>query len=447
MGRHGGTHVPPRTTGRPMLTRRPAVRYNLGMSETERKRSAWGNALQTTLNGANNLSRSLVGLHNRAFRRRDVGAPAGIEPQDLPKLAPEQKELAAVTVFDYSPDRVQFEEITDLDDFIIQHRPEWSRVRWVNVDGLNDPDVIRAFAEKYDLHPLAIEDVLHTPQRPKIETYPSHGDIHGRVFIIARMLTMLDGKGREFNEAPDTASHSTHGSREIRLQGEQISIFLGRTTLITFQEMRNGDVFDPIRTRIRTKGSRLRENDASFLMYTLLDAIVDHCFPILEHYSDRLEELEDEVLSKPDKHVIQRIHATKRELLLLRRAVWPMREVINSLAREHHECLSAITQTYLRDVYDHSVQIIDMVETYREFATGLTETYMSSLSNRMNEIMKVLAIVTTIFTPMTFLAGVYGMNFDYLPGKEWHFSYEVFWFVCIVMGVGMLILFRWRKWL
>lgn len=403
------------------------------MSEGNRKLRTWGigTALQTTLQNANTISRSLMGLHNRTFRERDIGAAAGIEPHELPKLTPEQKETAAVTCFDYSPDQVHFEEITDLDDFIIQHRPEWSRVRWVNVDGLNDPDVIRAFAEKYDLHPLAIEDVLHTPQRPKVDTYPSHGDIHGRVFLIARMLTMLE----ESN------------TQEMRLQGEQISIFLGRTTLITFQEKHNGDVFDPIRTRIKTRGSRLRENDASFLMYAMLDAIVDHCFPILEHYSDRLEELEDEVLSKPDKRVIQRIHATKRELLLLRRAVWPMREVINALAREHHECLSEVTQTYLRDVYDHSVQIIDMVETYREFATSLTETYMSSLSNRMNEIMKVLAIVTTIFTPMTFLAGVYGMNFEFLPELHSPWAYPVFWIVCATMAVGMLVIFRRRKWL
>jgi magnesium transporter len=182
-------------------------------------------------------------------------------------------------------------------------------------------------------------------------------------------------------------------------------------------------------------------------MYTLLDAIVDHCFPILEHYSDLLEELEDQVLSRPDKRVIARIHAVKRELLLLRRAVWPMREVINALAREHHECLSATTQTYLRDVYDHSVQIIDMVETYREFASGLTETYMTAMSNRMNEIMKVLTIMTTIFVPLTFLAGVYGMNFHYLPELDWPYAYPVFWGVCVVVAVSMIVWFRWRKWL
>jgi len=217
--------------------------------------------------------------------------------------------------------------------------------------------------------------------------------------------------------------------------------------VLTFQELRDGDIFDPIRTRIKAAGSRLRENDASFLMYAILDSIVDHCFPILEHYSDKLEELEDQVLLRPDKYVIHEIHMMKRELLLLRRAVWPMREVISSLSREHHECLSATTQTYLRDVYDHAVQIIDMIETYREFAAGLTETYMSAMSNRMNEVMKVLAIVTTIFTPLTFLAGVYGMNFDYLPEKSWQYAYPIFWVVCVTMAGIMLLVFRWKRWL
>jgi magnesium transporter len=216
---------------------------------------------------------------------------------------------------------------------------------------------------------------------------------------------------------------------------------------LSFQERPDGDVFDPIRERIKTAGSRLRENDTSFLLYALLDAIVDHCFPILEHYSDVLEDLEDEVLARPDKRVIQEIHGTKRELLLLRRAVWPMREVIGQLAREHQECLSEVTQTYLRDVHDHSVQIMDMVETYREFASGLTETYMTALSNRMNEVMKVLTIMTTIFVPLTFLAGVYGMNFEHLPELHWKYSYYIFWGVCIVTAAGMLAWFRWRKWL
>jgi magnesium transporter len=224
-----------------------------------------------------------------------------------------------------------------------------------------------------------------------------------------------------------------------------VSFFVGRKTLLTFQET-EGDIWDPIRQRIGLKGSRLRQNDVSFLLYSLLDAIVDQCFPILEYYSDLLEDLEDHILRRPTRSTIQRIHTVKRELLLLRRAAWPMREMINNLQREPHECMSDVTRTYLRDVYDHCVQIIDLVETYRELATGLTETYMSALSIRMNEIMKVLTIMGTIFIPLTFLAGVYGMNMP-IPENQWRWSYPAFWGVCAVTATGMLIWFKRRGWL
>ena len=275
-----------------------------------------------------------------------------------------------VTVTDYSPEKIQTQVIDDFEDFIIQHRPDWVAVRWVNVDGITDMNIIRGLAEKYDLHPLAVEDVLHVGQRPKTEAYPARGEIHGRLFVVARQVQMVDGHP----------------------EGEQVSIFVGHKTVVTIQEKsaplpgeettRKNDVFDPIRTRLQSRGSRVRTNDASFLLYSLLDSIIDHVFPILEYYSERLEEIEDEVLTRPTPATIQQIHQVKRELLQLRRAAWPMREVISTLIREQHECLSETTRTYFRDVYDHTVQIIDMVETYREFASGLTETYMTALSEQ-----------------------------------------------------------------
>ena len=206
-------------------------------------------------------------------------------------------------------------------------------------------------------------------------------------------------------------------------------------------------MFDAVRQRIRTAGSQLRRNDASFLAYSLLDAIVDACFPILESFGDRLEDLEDEVLSHPSQHTIQEVHRVKRELLLVRRAMWPMREVLGRLQRDPHECFSEVTTTYVRDVYDHVVQLIDLVETYREVANGLTETYMTAISNRMNEIMKVLTIVGTIFIPLTFLAGVYGMNFKYFPEIEQWWGYPLFWVLCFVLAGGMIAWFRRRGWL
>jgi magnesium transporter len=297
-------------------------------------------------------------------------------------------------------------------------------VRWINVDGLGDLGVIRVLAEKYRLHPLAIEDVLHVPQRPKVQAYEEDGAFQARLFIIVRELEL----------------------RENMLHTEQVSIFVGHKTVLTFQET-PGDVWDPIRQRIRTAGSTLRKNDASFLAYSLIDAVVDEAFPILELFGDRLEDLEDRVLQHPTRDTIQEIHQLKRELLLVRRALWPMREVLHKMQREPHECFSDVTRTYIRDVYDHAVQAIDIVETYREVATGLTETYMTAMSNRMNEIMKVLTIMGTIFIPLTFFAGVYGMNFHHFPELDWPYAYPVFWLVCFATAGGMLGWFRRRGWI
>ncbi len=350
------------------------------------------------------------------------GSASGIEHHELVQH-PGTGSLAVVTCTDYSAEQVHVERVTNLDEFVHTHRPDWSLVRWINIDGIEDLNAIRSLAEKYDLHPLAIEDVIHTPQRPKIEDYPEVEEHLARMFIIARMLRLADG----------------------HLQSEQVSFFMGRKTLLTFQET-HGDVWDPIRQRINSKGSRIRQNDVSFLLYALIDAIVDQCFPILEHYSDLLEDMEDHIVLKPTSATFQQIHVVKRELLLMRRAAWPMREMINNLQREPHACMSDVTRTYLRDVYDHSVQIIDLVETYRELANGLTETYMSALSIRMNEIMKVLTIMGTIFIPLTFLAGVYGMNME-IPESHWEYSYQAFWAICVVTAGGMLYWFKRRGWL
>jgi magnesium transporter len=328
-----------------------------------------------------------------------------------------------VTVIDYSLERVETEEAVDLAEFLARHRPEWSHVRWINVDGIADTEAIHALAEKYQLHPLAVEDVLHNKQRPKAEDYHGSGDHPGRLFVVARAVEMADG----------------------RLRSDQISFFLGRNTLLTFREF-PADDFDDLRKRLSTAGSRVRQNDASFLLYALIDATVDGYFPILEHYSERLEYIERSLLEGPEKGALHSVHAVKRELLLIRRAVWPMREMIAQLLRERHECLSETARTYFRDVYDHCVQILDLLEHYRETASALTETYMSAISNRMNEIIKVLTIFSAIFIPLTFLAGVYGMNMP-IPENRWEGTYWVFWIVCALIAGGMLLWFRWRRWL
>ena len=325
---------------------------------------------------------------------------------------------------DYSPDKITVEKVEDLEFFMIYHRPEWASVRWINVDGLSDMNVIRAFAEKYDIHPLAVEDILSIAnQRPKVDYY---GDetLKARLFMILRMVEM----------------------KEDHIATESIAMILGHKTIITFQPT-PGDVWDPVRQRLQTRSNRLRTSDASFLAYTLIDAMVDNCYPILEYYGERLETLEEEVIDNPQRPTIMQIHALKRELLLLRRALWPMRDVVMALQRESHECISPQSQTYLRDAYDHIVILLEMIDTYREVGTGLTEIYMSSLSNRMNEIMKVLTLITTIFVPLTFLAGVYGMNFEYLPEKDWVWSYPIFWGICIALATLMIVWFRRRGWI
>jgi magnesium transporter len=362
------------------------------------------------------------GLHLPKVTAKRPGQKPGIELQDLEHLPSEAPGGVKLTAIDYSPERVQIRQLENIDEFIAHHRPEWARVRWINVDGTGDMKVMRAFAEKYDLHPLAIEDLLTRGQRPKIDVYGDDAHLP-RIFIMARMI--------QFNET--------------RLESEQIGIFLGRTTVLTFQET-PGDIWDPIRTRIQIAGSRLRQNDASFLAYSLLDAIVDHCFPVLEHYGDELQELEERVLQKPDRAIMNRIHRLKRELLLLRRAVWPLREVVNGMQRETHVCVSDATRTYLRDVYDHIIEIIDIIEIYREVATALTEAHMSVMSQKMNEIMKVLTIIGTIFIPLTFLAGVYGMNMP-IPENHWPQTYPAFWAVSALVAGGMLFWFRRKGWL
>ncbi len=358
----------------------------------------------------------------RRFRKNKPGSVPGIASHELAQM--ESSAGARITCIDYGPDCVVVNEVQNVPAFITSHRPLWSAVRWINVDGLADLTIVRALAEKYHLHPLAVEDILQIPQRPKVDAYESEGELQARLFVLMRMMELRDGQ----------------------LYTEQVSMFVGRKTLLTFQEQ-PGDIWDPIRQRIRNPASRVALLDAGFLAHALIDAVVDQGFPILEHFGDRLEIIEDLVLQNPTLDTFQEIHRIKRELLLLRRSVWPMREVVLRLQREPHECLSDETRVYLRDVYDHAVQIIDMVETYREIGTGLTETYMNAMSNRMAEVMKVLTVISTVFIPLTFLAGVYGMNFRHFPEIEWRHGYTAFWTLSGSIAVGMLVWFRRKGWL
>ncbi|WP_295384290.1 magnesium/cobalt transporter CorA [uncultured Thiodictyon sp.] len=351
------------------------------------------------------------------MHRPPPGTPAGIEYHELVRTPGAGSALVVCT--DYCPERWEEQSVADIAAFVAAHRPDWSQVRWIHVEGLGDAATIRALAEKYQLHPLAIEDVLDGQHRPKADDYPGSGDQPGRLFVVARRVV--------------------RGVDDVH--AEQVNFFLGRHTLLSFQSS-PCPAIEAVRRRSENPRSRLRQNDASFLLYSILDTIVDGLYPILEDASLHLEEAEESVIEHPEPATLNSIHRIKRGLILLRRVAWPMRELIGNLQRERHECLSEVTQTYFRDVYDHCVQVIDLIETYREIASDVADMHLSMLSNRTNEIMKVLTIIGTIFIPLTFIVGVYGMNM-YIPENQWHYTYAVFWVVCL--GIAGYMLWRFRR--
>ncbi len=326
-----------------------------------------------------------------------------------------------IRVMAYGPEELHEEEVRNV-AALEQMRGKWP-VLWVNVDSVTNAETVTRLGEIFGLHRLALEDVTSVQQRPKAESYGEY------LFVVARMV---------FSDHP--------------LRSEQVSLFLAKDFLLTFQE-RPGDCFDPVRERIRKGQGRIRQTGHDYLAYSLLDAIVDSYFPVLEEYGERLEELEQEVVTLSDEKTITRILGTKRDLLTLRRTLWPMRDLFNSLLRDTAAHFAAETQIYLRDCYDHTFQVIDMLETYRESSSGLLDVYLSSVSNRMNSVMKVLTIIATIFMPLSFIAGVYGMNFNpqrsplNMPELNWYWGYPYALTLMLLVVGGMLLYFRRKRWL
>ena len=326
----------------------------------------------------------------------------------------------AIHLIGYGKDGVEERAIADLDD-LRNTLGTWP-VEWINVDGLADVELIRAIGELFGLHHLALEDVVNVHQRPKVEEYDDHA------FIVTRM------------------------SRTDTPSGEQISMFLGTGFVLTFQE-RPGDCFDPVRERIRRHRGLIRERGADYLTYALLDAVIDSYFPVLEAYGDRIEALESAITTSADAYKVAEIHALKRELLNLRRLIWPQREMVGGLSRDRTAYISEHTQIYLRDCYDHTIQLMDLLETYREIASGLIDIHLSSTSARMNEIMKVLTIIATIFMPLGFIAGVFGMNFDRaaspwnMPELGWYLGYPFALTAMLLTALGLLWFFQRKGWI
>jgi magnesium transporter len=299
-------------------------------------------------------------------------------------------------------------------------------VSWVDVKGLGSEEILQRLGEVFNLHPLVLEDVVNVPQRPKVDEH------EGQLLIIARMVTLRDD-GQSF-------------------ESEQVSFILGQHYLLSVQEEPRYDCFGPIRDRIRTSKGAIRRSGPDYLVYALLDSIIDGFFPVLEVYGEQLEDLEDEVVESPTRKTLQKIHDLKRELLTLRRAIWPQRDAINSLIRDGSVLISDEVRIYLRDCYDHTVQVLDIVETYREIASSLMDVYLSSVSNKMNEVMKVLTVMSSIFIPLTFIAGVYGMNFNpeasplNMPELNWYWGYPVCIAVMAGIAIALVAFFRRRGW-
>jgi len=349
-------------------------------------------------------------------RKKLRAAPPGSSPGTL--IADPASPKPKIVVIGYGPEGGEEREIHDPHD-LRQFHPRHP-VTWVDVQGLGDASTIEKIGEIFGLHRLWLEDVLSTRQRPKIE---SHGDIR---YLVVRAL--------EGEQNPET---------------DQISVFLGPRFVVTFQE-RYGDGFGELRQRIRSGNGNLRTHGPGYLTYGLLDAVVDHYFPVLERLGERLDTLEDELLESPETSALHEVHTIRRELLNLRRAAWPLREALHHLLRDHDPAFPPEMRMYLNDCYDHTVQVMDLVESYREIASGLIDVYHSSMSHRMNEVMKVLTVISTIFIPLTFVAGVYGMNFNpdagplSMPELRWPLGYVACLLVMTAIGLALTGWF-WRK--
>jgi len=341
----------------------------------------------------------------------------GLPPGTLIHVGQQKVEHSSITFIDYDPDHFSMESDVPIER--CRNLKSSPTVSWINLDGIHDVAEVEAIGTLFELHPLALEDILNTGHRPKVDDYENY------MLIILKML--------HFDEQAN------------QVQAEQISLVLTGNNVLTFQE-RPGDVFDGVRERLKRKSGRIRQRGPDYLAYALIDSIVDSYFHILEKIGDRLEHLERELIHQPSEEILQQIHHLKGQLVFLRKSVWPLRDVTNSLLHDEWPLLSEATHVYLRDLYDHNIQIQDTLEIFNNTASGLIDLYMSSLSQRMNEVMKVLTIMASMFIPLTFIAGVYGMNFELMPELKWRWGYPMVWALMISCAAGMLVYFKKKKW-
>ncbi|MBN1456125.1 MAG: magnesium/cobalt transporter CorA [Methanomicrobia archaeon] len=345
---------------------------------------------------------------------------SGLPPGTLIHIGERKTEKVRITVIDYDEEHLEEREVAQVEEvFPFRERPT---VTWINIDGIHDVELMKTIGQHFGVHPLLLEDILNTEQRPKMDDHESY------LFIILKMLYYTD----------------TGEAREI--EAEQVSLILGPNFVISFQE-REGDVFNSVRDRIRNKKGRIRKVGSDYLAYALIDAIVDNYFMILEMIGEIIEDTEEELVTNPTPETLRTIHGLKRSMIFLRKSVWPLREVLSGLERLESPLIQESTDIYLRDLYDHTIQVIDTVENFRDMIAGMLDIYLSSLSNKMNEIMKVLTIIATIFIPLTYIVGIYGMNFEYMPELGWRWGYPAVWLLMGAILISMVLYFRRRRWL
>ena len=353
-----------------------------------------------------------------------VSKKAGLPPGTPVHIGEKKVETVRISVIDYDEKNFETRELERVEECFPYK--EKATFTWINVDGLHNTSVTQDLGMCYGWYPLIVEDILNTNQRTKMDIFDDY------LFISLKMLT--------FN----------HG--ENKLDVEQLSLIFGENYVITFQETQ-GDIFDPLRNRIKNSKGKIRKAGADYLAYALLDSVVDNYYAVLEGIGEVIEDIEEELVTNPSPDTLQNIHELKRELIYLRKSVWPLREIISGLQREETQLIKEATNIYLRDLYDHTIQVIDTVETLRDMVSGMLDVYLSSISNRMNEIMKVLTIFAVIFIPLTFIAGIYGMNFNTekspfnMPELNWYFGYPFAMGIMVAVGVGMLFYFKKKKWL
>ena len=353
---------------------------------------------------------------HRLFKKRSE--KVGLPPGTLIHVGERKTGKERITIIDYDETQFQERELETIEEAF--PFKDTSTITWINIDGLHQLEIIEKVGKHFNIHPLVLEDIANTEQRPKMEDFDDY------IFLIMKMLC--------FNE------------KDMKIKVEQVGLILGSNFVISFQEG-EGNVFDPVRQRITKGKGRIRKMGADYLTYALIDVIVDGYFLILERIGDRIEDLEEELIDEPGPETMHSIHNLKKEMLLFHKLVWPLREVLSKLERGESNLFRESTELYLRDVYDHTIHVVDTIDTFRDMLSGMLDLYISSISNKMNEVMKMLTIIATIFIPLTFIAGVYGMNFRYMPELEWRYGYPMILLVMLVIGLGMMIYTKKKKWL